>query len=291
MLTDDRTAALDAAIRDALRTGATGRLDLIGAGALTCVVAWDGYACKRLPPQGDVTRVRTYGALVERYVRVLTELGVPVLPTWMRYAAHAGRHAAVMVQPRIHGDALMVNVLRQRDATVARDHLATILDHVDACVQHGVGIDAQIANWCVRDGRPTLLDVTTPMLRDAAGHDAIDSEVFVTLLPVLVQPVARRFLVQDILDQNFVHRRILLDLVANIANDGLAHLTAPFLPAINARLPHGEAVITMAEIASYRRRERVTWGLLGRAFRLEAWWRRWVTRRPADHLLPSAFTG
>jgi hypothetical protein len=291
MLTDDQVAALDTAIRTALRTGTLGSLHLIGAGELTCVVAWDGYACKRLPPQADAARVQAYGTLVERYVGVLGTLGVPVLPTTVRYRAHEGRHVAVIIQPRIGADELLPAVLRRADVTTALQHLNTILDHVDACVRAGVGIDPQIANWCLVDGRPTLLDITTPMLRDAQGRDALDSEVFVGLLPVLVQPIVRRFLVQDILDQNFVHRRIVLDLVGNIANDGLVHLTTAFLPAINARLASSDAPLTITEVEAYRRSERLTWGLLRRAFRLEHWWRRRVSRRPADHLLPSSFNG
>jgi hypothetical protein len=291
MLSDARIAALDAAIREALRSGTTGNLDLIGAGALTCVVAWDGVACKRLPPQNDVERVRAYGALVERYVAALTACGLHVLPTTMRYAAHAGRYAAVMLQPRIPREDLLPAVLRRSPPTVVAAYLTTILDHVDQCVRQGIGIDPQVANWCLVDGHLTLVDVTTPMLRDDAGRDALDSEVFVALLPTLLRPVARRFLVQDMLDRNFVHRRILLDLVGNIVNDGLAALTPQFISAANARLAPGDAPITAEEVEAYRRSERLTWTILSGAFRIEAWWRRWVTRRPADHLLPSAFTG
>lgn len=286
-----RVTALDEAIRDALRRNAIGSLEIIGAGELTTVVAWDGLACKRLPPQADRSRVEAYGALVDRYVERLRSLGVPVLPTRMYFHAHAGRHVAIMVQPRVTREMLLPEILRRSPGADIQRRLREILDHVDRCVHAGVGIDAQLANWCVVDDQLMLLDVTTPMVRDASGRDLLDTEVFVSLLPALLRPLVRRFMVQDILDQNFLHRRIVLDVVGNIVNEGMAAHTDLFLAAINPRLSPPDAPITPAEVERYRRSERLTWWVMRRAFRLERWWRRRVTHRPADHLLPASATG
>ena len=281
-----RMRQLDQAIRRALLTGERSGFDLVGAGEITCVVGFDGCACKRLPPVGDASRLAAYGALLERYVGELGALGVPVVDTAWRMVSEGDQHVGYIVQRLVPADTLLPGVLRRGTVAQAVAVLEVVLDHVDRCVDAGVGIDPQLSNWSIEDGAPLLLDVTTPMLRDEAGRDLLDTEIFVAMLPVLVRWIVRRFLVADILDKNFERRGALLDLIGNIENYGLKHLTEAFLPVVNARL---EAPLTLAEIARYRRTERVTWTILRRALWLEQLVQRRVLRTATLHLLPSEF--
>ena len=77
--------------------------------------------------------------------------------------------------------------------------------------------------------------------------------------------------------------RQMLDLIGNMANYGLCHLTEPFVEASNARLAQP---LSVAEVRSYRKEDKATWWLLRRAFAAEQVWRR-LTRAPVRHLVPA----
>ena len=285
-LDEARLEALDAAVRRMLLTGERRGFDLIGAGELACVVGIEGFALKRLPPVEERARLEAYGTVLNEYLRALRTAGVAVIETEWRVVASGDVFAGYLVQRRVGADALLPGVVRRGCETEAVEILETILDRVDACVDAGIGIDPQISNWCMLDGKPVLLDVTTPMLRDEEGRDRLDTDLFVAMLPWVIRSFVRRFMVADLLDKNFEKHGILLDLIGNIVNYDLGHLTGVFLPRINARL---EAPITEKEIATYRRSEVLAWGAIRRALRIEQWWKRNVLRRPSLHLLPSEY--
>lgn len=284
MLSPAELDALDRSVRRMLATGRREGVEIIGAGELTCVVDWKGFACKRLPPFDAPGRLDAYARLLDQYVGELRRAGIAVVETAAQSVEAEGAHVAYIVQRRVPAGTLLPTVLRPLPAEEAAGFLLPILDHVDACVAAGIGIDAQLSNWSVRDGRPLLLDVTTPMLRDAQGRDLLDTEVFVVMLPVLLRGIVRRFLVGDILEKNFDHRRILLDLVGNLPNYGLGHLTDASLPLVNARL---EKPLTLADVLRYRREEWWTWRLIRRSLEAEQFWRRRILRRQNLNLLPS----
>lgn len=305
-----RLRELDEAIRTLLAGGSTDEVQIIGAGELTCVVEWDGLACKRLPPVTDPHRPERYGELLAEYLAALKRAGIPAVETGFQVATHQDVHVGYILQPRLPSHTLLPAVMAGLGVEQALVHFETILDHVDAAVAAGIGIDPQVSNWGIRDGAPLLLDVTTPMLRDEAGRDRLDTELFVAMLPRMVQGVVRRYMVQDLLNKNFRHREILLDLVGNVVNYGLEHFTEPFLEAANRRLAGGSgppapaehppkgsnseppgSPLSLREVERYRTEEKWTWWAMRRSFAAEQVWRKYVLRAPALHLLPSRFKG
>lgn len=279
----DRISELDQQIVAFLKGSVPRSFDIVGAGELTCVIGWHGFAFKLLPPVDDVRRVEAYGALLDEYLIALRAAGVPVVATSFAVATTERGSAGYIIQPRLPGEQLLSAVCRVSDVDVCVAYFKALLDHVDACVAAGIGIDPQLSNWMLVDGMPQLVDVTTPMLRDAEGRDRLDAEFFIALLPKALQAVARRFLLADLLDKNFDHRKIILDLIGNMANYGLAHLTAPFVETANARLAQP---LSVAEVRGYRKEDKATWWLLRRAFAAEQVWRR-LTRAPVRHLVPA----
>ncbi|MDG2282453.1 MAG: DUF6206 family protein [Longimicrobiales bacterium] len=285
-ISDAELAELDARVIDMMRTGVRNEVEIIGAGEMACVIGLGDHALKRLPPVSERARLESYGALVDEYVAALEQVGVRVAETEWRIVSSETNQVAYIIQERVSAASLMPDVVRCGTETEAVALLEQVLDHVDACVLAGIGIDPQLSNWSIRDGRPLLLDITTPMLRDEKGRDRLDTELFVAMLPALIRGFVRRFMIGEILDKNFNRHGILLDLIGNIVNYGLGHLTPVFLPAINARL---EQPLTMKEVRAYRRSEHWTWSAIRRAFRVEQFWKRRVLRQPTSHLLPSEY--
>lgn len=283
MLPAGELERLEQAVRRMLATGRREGVEIIGAGEITCVMAWGGFACKRLPPFDTGERLDAYARLLDRYLRELRAAGIAVVHTAAQRVSAGGEHVGYVVQRRVPAHSLIPTVLRPLPAPEAAAFLHPILDHVDACVAASIGIDAQLSNWSLEDGRPLLLDVATPMVRDEHGRDLLDTEIFVSMLPVVLRGIVRRFLVGDVLDKNFNKRRILLDLVGNLPNYRLGHLTEPFLALINARL---DTPLTLRDVLRYRRGEWWTWRLIRRALEAEQFWRRRILRQPDLNLLP-----
>ncbi len=256
---------------------------------MTCVVGWEGYACKRLPPAAETGRIEAYGELVLRYVDRLRQGGVPVVDTgFVAVPGAEGETVGYIVQPRLAPEVLLPHVMRSMDEEIAVGVLRTIEAHVDEALAVGAGIDPQISNWALQEGQLSLLDVTTPMLRDEEGRDLLDTDLFLRTLPFGIRQLVSRFMVDDLLDKNFERRAIFLDLVGNLINYDLEHLTEPFLTALNPGL---DRPISAREVESYRRSERWTWKLMRIALRGEQLWRTKVLGRPDLHLLPSRFQG
>jgi hypothetical protein len=286
MLTRQDVDELDRRVSRLLASGDPGDLTLIGAGEMTCVLEWRGHACKRLPPIAETARVDQYVQVLHDYLARLGDCGVPVLETAVHVVAHAHAQVVYLAQPRIPSEWCLPAWVRRMPRAEGLAMVGVVLDHVRACTTRGVGLDANLSNWAVRDGRPLYFDVSTPMLRDTAGRHRLDTDTFVASLPALVRGLVRRYLVTSLLDRYFDARTVYENLIGDLPNSGLDDLTLPVLAEANTRL---DRPLTLAHIAAYRREDWWTWRTLRQLLKLERFWRRTILRTPAPHLLPSQF--
>jgi hypothetical protein len=281
-------AGLEAAVQHALSAGNEHQLHVLGYGEMTCVVAWpraDGpWACKRLPVFDDPVQLDRYRAVFDDYLVALAERGVDVHPTTVEAvpAAH-GRIAAYCVQAKVPGESLAPARLRAADDREGAAILGGVLEHIDGVVSTRVGIDAQLSNWTVDDGRLRYFDVTTPLLRDEVGRERLDTELFMATLPAFARPLVRRFALRSILDPYYDARRAALDLLANLYKEDLAVWVPTAVELANARLGTD---FTEHELRRYYRRDARLWGLLQRMRRADRSWQQRVRHRPYPFLLP-----
>lgn len=286
MLTGTDIEDLDRAVERMLLTGDRGDITMIGAGEMTCVLQWRGHACKRLPPFDERARTDAYARLLEEYLRRLRASGVPVIETALHIVSRNGKHMVYLVQPLVPADRCLPAWLRAapQDEGVAMVRL--VLDHIQNCTANHIGIDANLSNWSVDGGKPLYFDVSTPMLRDAAGHHRLDTEIFVATLPAIVRGLVRRYFVRELLDRYYDTRCVYENLLGDLPNTRLDDLTEPLLVEANARL---ETPLTLKQIHAYRREDWITWRAIRQLLKLEQFWRRTILRSPNPHLLPSQF--
>ena len=286
LLGADRLRELEDAVEALLLRGQRGSLRSIGAGEMTCVLSWQGFACKRLPPIIDTTRLERHRELILEYVDRLEAAGIAVLDTAVQLTPRHGYAAAYVVQPQLERSTLLPVVMASMAPGPARALAGMVFERVEWAAAAGIGLDANLSNWAVCDGRPLYIDVSTPMLRDAAGRHRLDSDLFVSTMPVLLRGLVRRYFVKDLLDRYYVPRRVFENLIGDLPNSSLEALTSPLLEDVNARL---STPLTHAQIESYRREDRLTWGLIRWSLRLERRWRRLVRDGNPPHLIPSYF--
>jgi hypothetical protein len=288
MLALQDLAALDAAVTRAFATGDASGLEVLGYGEISAVVAWayDGrsWACKRLPPFPGRADADRYSALFEEYLATLQVRGVKVVPsTLQRLERDDGKVVIYCVQPLLPAAQLAVRVLERSNAAEARALFETVLGRIVAVVSPQVGIDGQLSNWWVTGDEVAMLDVTTPLLKDAAGRNRLDMELFLAAVPAPVRPLFRRYVVPSVVDKYHDPRGVTLDLVANLIMEGLESHIGPFLEIANRRLSQP---IEAAEVRRYYAGDARVWTAWQALRRADRFVRLRLLGQPYPFLLP-----
>lgn len=286
MITDAELAALEVEVQRALATGDRTGLDLRGFGVTSVVLAAPlgspTVACKRVPPFKDRATYDRYRAVVLRNIDELRSVGVDVVDTEVRLTADGGRLVGYVVQPLLAPETLGEAVLKAAEPSPTHPLVVAMVQHVlDASSGH-LGLDAQVGNWAVVDGRVVYVDVTTPFLVDEEGELEMDLDVFLEAGPPLMRPVYRRELPKS-MKRWLDPRHSLLDLLGNLYKLDLDEWVEPIIEASVARF---DPPITVAEAREYYDGEVKTWTMLHRVLKGYDWWQRRVRRTTPNGFLP-----
>ena len=281
-------AELEARVDRALSTGDKSGIEVLGYGEISCVLAWrhggEAFAAKRLPLFDTNGRFEAYRTAFDLYLGALAEAGVPVAPSRLETTRAAdGRIAVWCLQPLLERDTIAPRRLQRADAEQARRLLSRIADLVLATVTPRLGLDGQLSNWAAVADDLVYFDVTTPMVRDEEGREALDTELFLASLPWAMRGLVRRFLLRSILDTYYRPREVLRDLLANLVKEGAADRLPVGLEVVNERI---SPPLDESEVRRYYRDDARMWALLQRLRRLDRALQRRVRGRPYPFLLP-----
>jgi Family of unknown function (DUF6206) len=277
---------VDAAVQAAIDAGEPGELRVLGYGEITLVLGWPTehphLAVKRLPGFRHRPQLDRYTALVERYLAELDRRGVRTVPTAVRAVSGPdGELHAYLVQPLVRRDRMLNHVLRSARSSWGAELLERLAERVAGAVDARVGLDAQAANWAIEGDRMSLVDVSTPMLRDHRGREELELGPFVSIYPwalrAVLRPVAR-----SIMANYHDPRAVLLDVASNLHKEELDRWVPALLSAANQRVSPG---ITAAEVRDYFARDKRVWLLLQHLRRADRAWQRRVRHRPYPFLL------
>ena len=288
LLDRDALLALETAIQEAFASGRDDHLRVLGYGEISSVIAWDGMrgrvACKRLPLFSDRARFSRYVACSDRYIARLQASGIDVVPTQvLGLDRPGGAVVGYCVQPVLAKDTLGPAVFA-RDSARARALWPRVLERIVACVSPALGLDGQLSNWAVTDDDELrYLDVSTPMMRDADGREALDQDLFLASLPWALRGPVKRFMLGRILATYYDSRSIAVDFLSNLYKERLHHLLPELLASVRGRF---QPEITEAELRRYYRNDARTWAFLQRLRHLDRRWQHAVRRRSYPFLLP-----
>lgn len=288
MIDDADLASLHAAVEQACRTGNASGLTVLGYGEISLVVAWPQqqprWAVKRLPRFPDRSAFTAYAGVLDRYVDVLRERGVDVLDTTLLTVADPdGSLTAYLVQPVAPVDGLLPNVLARDEPRPDHPGLVHVLERLAAVVDDRVGFDGQLANWATYGDRLVYLDLTTPMLRDAAGRWEVDARLLAAAVPWALRGALVRWVIPGIVARYHDPRTVVLDLAVNL----LRLRMQPWLPAVlDAARERVGVTVTPEQVRRDYRSEARTWGALQVVRRTDRAWQRVVRRRAYPFLIP-----
>jgi hypothetical protein len=283
-----RLTELERRVDRALSTGDESGIEVLGYGEISCVLAWhDGstpIAAKRLPLFDTDARFEAYREAFNLYLETLASAGLKVLPSRLETTPTAdGRIAAWCLQPLLDSGSLAPTWLRTADNDSARWLFGRITEHVLPVVGPRLGLDGQLSNWAVADGQVLYFDVTTPMMRDEDGREALDADLFLASLPWALRGIVRRFMLHTILDKYYEPRGVVVDLLGNLIKEGHAAKLPVGLEVTNAAVA---PVIEAREVRRYYRDDARMWALLQRLRRIDRTWQRRVRKRQYPFLLP-----
>jgi hypothetical protein len=281
-------AELEKSVDHALTTGDESGIEVLGYGEISCVLAWhDGLepvAAKRLPLFDSGARLEAYRETFHSYLQALGATGVQVVPSRLEATpATDGRIAAWCLQPRLDPKTLATEWLKTADEDASRRLISVIAERILAAVGPRLGLDGQLSNWAVAGDGVLYFDVTTPMMRDNAGNDQVDFDLFIASLPWALHGLVRRYVLGIILDTYYRPREVLRDLIANFVKEGVADRIPLGLEVVNEMV---EPAIDEAEVRRYYRQDATMYAILQRLRRLDRAWQRRVRRRQYPFLLP-----
>ncbi len=278
-------AALEELAAAAIRAGDTSELDIIGYGEISTVLrlrTGEGeFAAKRLPPFPSEA-LADYASVFDRYLETLRDLGTTPVESSLESFDVGGDKTVYCIQPL--QTSLLVDSLHEVSDDKMSDYATRLTEMISRTVSDRVGLDAQISNWAIDANDEFLyLDVTTPLIRDSAGNELLDTDLFIASLPAALRPVVRRFLLDEILSHYYDTRAVLLDLIGNLEKERLSRAVPAFLEAANRVV---EPPITQDEVFKYYRSDARMWELLQRLRQMDRWWQRSVRRRDYAFILP-----
>ncbi len=282
-------ADVEAAVQEALASGHDEGLCVLGHGEISLVVGWPAQApvlaCKRLPLFGSEDAARRYALVLDDYLARLERRGTfPVASSFRTTQPQPdGRCAGYVVQPVLPADTLGPAVLRRTAPDPDHPLVQGIVSAVCRVVDAHTGLDAQVSNWSLRDGRLHYFDVTTPIVLDEHGRLAFDVGVMTAAFPWVMRAPIRRWVAPGIAAGYCDRRTVLVDLAANLHKERLA----PWIPAVlEAANREVAEPITEEEVRRYYRSDARLWEVLLRLRRADRWWQRTVRRRGYPFLLP-----
>lgn len=278
---------LEETVQQAMHSGDDSDLSVLGFGEISLVLGWPAdrpvAACKRLPPFTDEADAAAYGERFVEYLEVLTARGVePVSSSLHRLPADGGV-VAYVVQPVLDAADLGPEVLRRDVPDPEHPLVAGIVEAVVGVTDERTGLDAQVSNWTISEGRLRYLDVTTPMLFGPDGRPTLDLGVFLAAYPWALRGAIGRFVAPGVIGSYRDPRHVLVDLAGNLLKERLEEWIPAVIEAANAVV--GRPIDADEVRRNYRSDARL-WEAMLRLRRADRWWQRTVRRRDYPFLLP-----
>jgi hypothetical protein len=283
MIDPDVLGQLESDVVASLSGDSSVHLDILGYGEISTVLRADGIAgvvaAKRLP---KMTRdqLRAYSETLSRYLHDLSARGVTPVDSAV-FSVGSDPFTPYCVQP--FQPLLLVDELREADDATIDRRVQRLVEIVVGAVDGWLGLDGQVSNWAVDGDDLVYIDVTTPLLRDGAGKDELEADLFLASLPWAMRGVVKRLLLDEILSHYYDPRAVLLDMAGNLHKERLPHVIDPLLMAANRVV---SPPITPDQAMAYYRSDARMWELLQRLRKADRWWQMTARHRSYPFLLP-----
>lgn len=268
------------------------------------------YAFKRMPIFKEREEIDRYRDIYLEYNRLLEEeVGIELPPYgYARFTSESGRPIFFIVQEKLPAAGIGNNAIHHlKDNEVSNlvklvlRGLKKVWDYNNSKDGVELAIDGQISNWSIvgydpsaptvgQDSRLLYMDTSTPLFR-VDGEEQLDPDPFLRGAPSFLMWIMKALFVQDVVDRYYDHRRVAIDLIANLYKEQRPDLIPMLIAVANdffaRETPYlGVEPIGEKDVRSYYREDAVIWTLYLNARRLDRFLRSRVLRREYPYILP-----
>ncbi len=168
--------------------------------------------------------------------------------------------------------------------------------------EYQIGLDAQISNWALLEFRPEktrleecepllYIDTSTPMIRKH-GKEQLDTEVFIKSIPLILRPIIRWTLLQEVLDRYYRPRDVILDLIASFITHHRPDLVKRMVELANQWMGSELKELNLApfhpgQIFRYNQQDVLIWKFFRQMKRMDKFITEKILGRTYEQRLPS----
>lgn len=197
-----------------------GDLEVIGFGEFSVAFGFGNQIAKRAPTFTP-DQFTAYKAMIGEYIGHFDAAGIPTTPTQVESVpGRDQRVTGYLVQPRHQRETVGGTLLR--NATPDADHplIVQIGEHVSGLQSDTIGIDAQVTNWALVDGRAEVFDFGTPIWVRPDGKAQMDMAPFLRGTPAPIRWLAAKAML-DLMKRFLDPAAVLVDAVSGLLREGL----------------------------------------------------------------------
>lgn len=226
---------LEDQVQRALAERDTSNLEVIGFGEFSVALGLGDRVAKRAP---SFTRAEFahYRAIVTDYIDHLAQSGVPTTPTTLEAVPKDnGEVVGYLVQPRHAKESVGGSLLRSTTPDAEHPLIVQIGEHIARGFAPNVGIDAQVTNWSLIDGRAELFDFGTPIWLGDDDMPKLDMAPFLRAMPAPTRwPI--RLAMTDLMKRFIDPRAVLIDAVGGLLREELDEWVDPAISTWSRQL-------------------------------------------------------
>jgi len=293
----------------------TTTIELVGEGALRRKNPesgqWVSLAVKKAPSFPTRSEAEKYQSLCCEYEQFLSaKLGIKT-----PFAEHKlmpgknGRWLVYNLQERLPSESIACLLIQVASQEMIEQIFLRLLQEMRKIFiwnhshpEYLLGFDGQIPNWAfprfgpqhpvIAENEPLLyIDTTTPLVR-REGKEQLDTEIFIKSIPLVLRPIVRRTLLQQVLDRYYRPRDVMLDLIASFITHHRRDLVSSLVELANQwmakELPElGLEPFSEKEILSYNRQDVMIWKFFRQMKRMDRFLTEKILGKSYEQRLPA----
>ncbi len=250
---------------------------------------------KRIPIFPDIKTAQDYRKMYFEYCSLVRQAGIH-LPEDDAVIVQTPGHPVVIyfVQKRFDDPFFchnLINTLDESEIVIMLEQIMTALTRIwqfnkEQAPNYEIAVDCQLSNWVwvKQNGekRLFLVDTSTPFIRKKRVEQ-LAVELLLQSVPVYIRWMVRMLDLDDVIGRYYDHKKVVIDLVANLYKEQRPDLIPCFLKTVNHFL---DQKILPKDIDTYYKEDKMIWTLFSALRKAERFITVNVLRKRYEFILP-----
>ena len=277
------------------------KANMIGYGEISVIFEIEdmpGIVFKRLPIFDSSREAERYSDMYRQYCGFLGEAGLSLPNSDTCIVAERPKPTVLYIaQEKLSSERLAHALIGRLEKSACRRIIEKTVTELEKVWQFNrqnspgleLAIDGQLSNWVVPDDadrtQPRYIDTSTPLFR-IDGTEQQDPEPLLSSTPAFLRWIIRLLFLGDVMNRYYIPKLVYTDLAANLHKEQRPDLIPDAVDIINRALPTSDSPLTVSEVDSYYRQDKLIWSVFLRFRKFDRWLRSKVLRKRYEFILP-----